>query len=300
MKLSRVGVARGLLALGLALGLAGGGLWGAPVRAQESTYQPWSGYQQETDQKSVTQLVDRLRALIKKAETARAADPKFLSDLTALADQYSTGGGKGYVFLTDNFKDGNDTANPTWKISAGQWAVETGGANFGLVSKIRQGQNVDALLGAILGVQTQPTSTQQEYASIYTAVKYTNAFVIKIKLTSKDLYGGLNIAPYQGASGQNAYRLVYQPNNAKGLMLQRVSGNKTAQIAAFNGMVRLEDGKPHDLMWSRDSAGKMIVTVDGQTALTATDTKIAGNMEGLLLVNVGGSYWLREVKIEGN
>jgi hypothetical protein len=83
-------------------------------------------------------------------------------------------------------------------------------------------------------------------------------------------------------------------------VLQRVSGNQTAQVAAFNGTVRLEDGKPHDLVWSRDAAGQMLVTVDGQTALKASDTKIAGNMEGLLLVNVGGSYWIREVKIEGN
>lgn len=281
--------------LALALGLVGS----SQGLAQESTYQPWSGYQQQTDQKSVTQFVERLRALIKKAETAKAADPRFLSDLTALADQYSTGGGKGFVFLNDNFKDGNYTANPTWKVSAGQWAVEVGGNNFGLVSKIRQGQNVDQLLGAILGVQTQPTA-QQEYASIYTPVKFTNAFVIRLKLTSKDPYGGLNIAPFQGASGQNAYRLIYQPNSAKGLVLQRVSGNQTAQVAAFNGAVRLEDGKPHDLVWSRDAAGQMLVTVDGQTALKASDTKIPGNMEGLLLVNVGGSYWIREVKIEGN
>jgi hypothetical protein len=176
--------------LALALGLAGSG----QGLAQESTYQPWSGYQQQTDQKSVTQFAERLRALIKKAEAAKAADPRFLSDLTALADQYSTGGGKGFVFLNDNFKDGNYTANPVWKVSAGQWAVEVGGNNFGLVSKIRQGQNVDQLLGAILGVQTQPAA-QQEYASIYTPVKFTNSFVIRLKLTSKDPYGGLNIAP---------------------------------------------------------------------------------------------------------
>ncbi len=291
MKSSRLCVVAAVLALGLA----------GPSLAQEeeeSEYQPWGGGQQIT-QENAAQLIAKLRALIKKAEAAQAADPKFLADLTALVDQYSAPGGKGQVFLSDNFKDGNFTVNPAWKVSAGQWGVDAGGANVGLVSKIRQGQNVDALLGAILGVQTQPTG-QQEYASIYTPVKFTNAFVIKVKLTSKDFYGGLNIVPFQGASGQNAYRLVYQPNNATGLALQRVSGGKTAQIAAFNGAVRLEDGRAHDLVWSRDSAGRMVVTVDGQAVLKATDTKVAGNMEGLLLINVGGSYWIREVTIEGN
>lgn len=299
MKTSRLAMTATVLSLALA-GLIQAGLPG-PSYAQSSTtgYQQWSGYQTEAEKKQA-ELVTKLRDLIAKAEKNRAADPAFLEDLKKLADQYTVAGGKGYVFLSDTFKDGNFNSNPTWKVSAGTWGVDTSGANIGLVSKIRQQQgDVNQILGTILGIPQQ-TAPQDKYASIYTPVKFTNAFVIKMKFTSKDPYGGLNIVPYQGASGQNAYRLVYQPNSQKGLVLQRVLGNQVSQVAAYNGSVRLEDGKPHDLVWSRDSQGKMTVTIDGQQAIAATDTKVPGNLEGLLLINVGGSYWIREVKIEGN
>jgi hypothetical protein len=82
-------------------------------------------------------------------------------------------------------------------------------------------------------------------------------------------------------------------------MVQRITGGRS-QVGSHNGTVRLEDGRVHELVWSRDQSGQMLVTVDGMNAIRATSTGINGNMDGLLLDNVGGSYWIREVKIEGN
>jgi hypothetical protein len=299
----------------LALGLVSAG----PALSQENNYRSWNGYQQHsTDKKyqtwggyqsqsdtSVAQFITRVRGLVNDATEARAADPVFLADLVALMDQYSPQGGKGHVFLSDNFRDGNYTANPVWKVTAGQWSIDSDGNNVGLASRVsqnqgaNQGQQIDQLLGAVLGYQTQ-TSTRRDFARIQTAVSFTNAFVIKVKLSSEDIYGGFNVVPYKGTGNQSAYRLLYRPSNAKGLVLHRVSGNQVTEIGAYNGTVRLEDGRVHELVWTRNASGQMLVTVDGQNAIKSTDTNVTGNMDGLVLANVGGSYWIREVKIEGN
>lgn len=77
MKTSRLGVAA-LVALGLATGLTVAP-W-PPATAQESTYQPWGGSTQaqgQTADQKLQKLVTDLNALIKKAESANAADPQF-------------------------------------------------------------------------------------------------------------------------------------------------------------------------------------------------------------------------------
>ncbi len=313
MKRSRLGVnlLAGLaLTGGLAAGLAGAA--SHPALAEESTYQPWGGGSQaqanQTSDQKLQKLVTDLNALIKKAEDANAADPNFLADLKKLSAQYPVAaavaalGGPGVVFLYDNFADGNYTANPVWKVSAGTWKVDTKGSTIGLSSTIGQAASNKVtgndVLKAILGVQQQeqPAST---YASIYTAVPMSNVFKMSMKFVSGNTNGALNIGPYQGAAASSAYRLVYQPGNEVGFVLQRVVGNQVTQIGAYNDPVNLEDGKVHELKWQREPTGKMRVYLDNQQLIIATDTKIAGNLDGWLNINQGGSYWIREIKVEG-
>jgi hypothetical protein len=293
--------------------MIGLGAWAAGGAAlADSTYQPWAGSttaqaNQTSDQK-LQKLVTDLNALIKKAETASAADPNFLADLKKLSAQYPvTGstaalGGAGAVFLSDNFSDGNYTANPVWKVSAGAWKVDNKGATQGLSSTIGASTSSKVtgndVLKAILGAQQQqaPAST---YASIYTAVPIANTFKMTIKFTSFNKSGALNIGPYQGASASSGYRLVYQPGNETGLVLQRIVGNQVTQVGAYNDPINLEDGKVHELMWQRESTGKMRVYLDNQQLIIATDTQIQGNLDGWLNVNQGGSYVIREIKVVG-
>ena len=151
---------------------------------------------------------------------------------------------------------------------------------------------------AILGVQEQqaPKST---YASIYAPAQIGNSFKMTTMFTSGDTNGPLNIGPYQGTNANSGYRLVYQPGNETGLLLQRIVGKKVTQLGAYNDPLSLEDGKVHQLVWSRDANGKMRVYVDGQQMIIATDTQITGNLDGWLNVNQGGTYWIREIKVEG-
>ena len=292
--------------------LIGLGAWGvgAAALAEESTYQPWGGATQgqanQTSDQKLKSLVTDLNALIKKAETANAADPNFIADLKKLSAKYPVTGTAastaGQVFLSDNFADGNYTANPTWKVSAGTWQVDTKGQSIGLSSIIGQSASNKVsgndVLKAILGVQQQQ-APQSTYASIYTVAPMSNTFKMSMKLVSANKKGPLNIGPYQGASASSGYRLVYQPGNETGLILQRIVGNQVTQVGSYNDPVNLEDGKVHELLWSREASGKMRVYVDGQQLIIATDTQIQGNLDGWLNVNQGGAYWIREIKVVG-
>ena len=151
------------------------------------------------------------------------------------------------------------------------------------------------MLKAILGVQQQQ-SPQSTYASIYTVAPMSNTFKMSMKFVSANKKGPLNIGPYQGASASSGYRLVYQPGNETGLILQRIVGNQVTQVGAYNDPVNLED---NELLWSREASGKMRVYVDGQQLIIATDTQIQGNLDGWLNVNQGGAYWIREIKVVG-
>jgi hypothetical protein len=265
--------------------------------AQSSTqYQSWPGAQQQS--KTLQKLLKDLTAMIQQAERDEAASPDFLADLKAFAQRLQAVSmppqeAAPPLGLRDNFSDGNYTQNPIWKVSAGTWSVDTGGSNVGLVSKIRQ-QPLNILLGGLLAPQgTQ--QTQQQYASIYTAVKLPAAFIMTVKMTSKDRYGALNFGPYQGASAQNLYRLVYQPGAQQGLLLQRVSQQNVVNLGVYNGPVNLEDGKVHEITLTRDLYGRMQVLIDGQSAIKASDATITGEFDGFLIVNSGGSYWLRDI-----
>ena len=303
MKRSRLG------RTSLAALLIGLGIWGVDAALADSTYQPWAG--STTAQSNLTadqklqKLVTDLNALIKKAESADAADPTFLSDLKKLSAQYPVTAAvaaiaPGTVFLSDNFADGDYINNPTWKVSAGTWKVDTKGTTAGLSSKIGANPNNKVsgndVLKAILGVQQQE-APQSTYASIYTAATIGNAFKMTMKMFSGTTGGPLNIGPYQGASASSGYRLVYQPGNETGLVLQRIVGNQVTQLGAYNDPINLEDGKPHDLVWQRDANGKMRVYLDNQQLIIATDKQITGNFDGWLNVNQGGAYWIREISV---
>jgi hypothetical protein len=268
-----------------------------PALAQSTQYQPWTGTQ---GGQASQQLVKDLKAIIAQGEKDQAASPDFLADLKKAIATYETATTPSQAKpFVDTFADGEFLTNPTWKVTAGTWSVDKGGSNVGLVSKMRQQANLNDLLGGLLNPQgTTQQQNQTQYSAIYAKAKLPAAFIYKMKFTSKDRYGGLNASLYQGASAQNQYRVTYQPGNQMGLVLQRVSAQGATTIGSFNGGINLEDGKAHEIALARDASGKMLVLVDGKQAITATDTSLQGDFDGILLTNVGGSYWIREISVQ--
>jgi hypothetical protein len=282
----------------------------APAVQAQSTgttqYTPWAG---AAGQQMKTMIAD-LKAKIAAAEQSQAASPDFLADLKALVAKYETmqtsgqtaGGGMapGTQILLDTFSDGNYTSNPTWKVSAGVWQVDLGGNNRGLLSKVRpQKLNINNVLGSLLNPQAG-TSAQEQFASIYTPVKIPNAFSLRVALTSKDKQGALNLGAYQGSSGSTLYRMVYQPGASPGIAIQKVTSAGAVTLGSYNSVVNLEDGNPHALTFTRDAQGNMKVLLDDKAVASAKDTSITGDMAGLLFINSGGAYYMREVKVTSN
>lgn len=295
-----VGWRAALLAGAALAGLAASGVLVVPPAAAQSgtqQYQPWTGAQQgQATQKMLTDL----KAIIAQGEKDKAASPDFLADLkkTIAAYEAAVTPSQAKPFF-DDFADGEFASNPAWKVSAGSWTIDRGGSNFGLVSKMRRQENLETLLGGILNPQgNQGQGGQNGYASIYAKAKLPAAFTFTTSFTSKDRYGGLHLTLYQGASAQNQYRVTYQPGNQTSLQLQRVSAQGAVALGSLNGVLNLENGKPHDITLTRDAAGKMTVLIDGKVAITATDTTLQGDFDGVLFTNVGGSYWIRQVSVQ--
>ena len=305
----------------------------SPAAAQTPRYERWQGQEQRAEaQDQRTQgLVEELRALIDEAEQARAADRRFLSDLRDLVRRYDRPWQ--VELLHDDFRDGDFLRAPAWTVISGRFAVERG---LGLRSVVfpprqpppeptpqppaqrtqRQSQQdiANALLKAILeqrsGRQEQgtrrtepappaPRPPQPRRAEIRTAVALTNAFEIRLELSSWSREGRLEFGPYREGEGSGGYRLAYTPGLRPTLSLLRLSSFGTSVIQVHDQSLNLEDGSPHTLEWTRDRHGEMAVSLDGEELFRTTDRAFPAPFAGFALVNLGGDYAVREITIRG-
>jgi hypothetical protein len=291
------------------LGLMALAISGARAEDTSSTsrYSEWQG---AASNQQLQAFVAKLKALVDEADKAKAADPVFIQDLRDLIASTSAPAAAPAQPTTrlfyDNFGDGNFTTNPTWKVTAGQWTVDIFGNNTGLKSTIippgqTSGQNIKLgdVLGAILQPQAGQGTANASYASIYTAVKISNVFKIRLDLISKEKFGRLDFGPYQGTGGNTAYRVTYFPGGKPGLALQRVTAQGTTTIGSYNQPLALEGDKPHAIEFLRDGAGAMTVSVDGKALISVKDTMITKPFDGFLMINSGGRYAIGAVTIDG-
>jgi hypothetical protein len=281
------------------------GLGLGSAAAQDTKYQQWPGAGAGSD--DVETLVQDIEKLIDQAEKDRAADPQFLGDLRDVLADYRNPWSERLLY--DDFRDGNYTANPKWTVSSGAFKVDTKGNNIGLRSTIvapgttqATGSVATDILGALLTSQnTQQSTSSEPFAAIYTPVKVSNAFATRIEFVSGERRGRLDFGPYQGPSGSVAYRVAYLPGQSKdSLRLIRITSKGAVAIGTYKGALNLEDGRRHVIEWTRDRNGAMSVAVDGKELIAATDKTIAKPFDGVMLINSGGTYWVRSITLDGS
>lgn len=276
-----------LLASALAAGIVATGAIGLDrtgAFAQTTTqYQPW----QPPSGQGTQTLIDELRRMVDQAERDRAASPDFLADLKGLLARYGSGGTGGggasatppatpaptRAVFSDDFADGNYTANPTWSVLQGNWTVDGAGLR----------SDVPAASGGQAG----------GVAAIALPTRLPNAFAMAFDLQA--FAGGqFELRVYQGAAREAGYRLVYRADGSPAFAIYRSGSSGIRQLSATTSAQTLPNGKAR-IGWTRDAAGVMRITLDGREILTATDSAFRDPWEGVLLVNFGGNFATRSI-----
>jgi hypothetical protein len=271
-------------------------------------------------------LIKELRDELKRGESERLIDPWYLRDLRKVLRRYENPWGK--RLFSDNFSGRGPQPDPPWRVTAGEFLIDW---RYGLrtvvepppVRQQQQTQSSDKdqmkqLFGQILeqalqgqqggqGAEQPPPPADPGFAAVIAPVKVTNAFALRVELTSRMVQGSaeprFEFGPYQGANASAGYRLAYRPGVSAGqasLELLRLSARGgTSSIEVYDMPLKLEDGKDHVIEWTRAPGGHMVVRIDGAEVMNVTDRSFRDAFDGVALVNSGGDYALKSITIDG-
>jgi peptidoglycan hydrolase-like protein with peptidoglycan-binding domain len=207
------------------------------------------------------------------------------------------------ILVEDDFRDGDFTRNPAWRVLSGEWYVDQRRA---LRSTVRPPQQVGsrpediavAVLGTVLQQALGGAAPARE-AAIVLPQRTSNAFALELRLSGEVSTGALDLGPYRGAEATNGYRLTWVKGDGERLELRHVDGGRTRLLAAYDGDLGLGDGRVRRLGWTRDFDGEMVVTLDRQELIRTGDQRETASFDGLVLRNLGGDYAIRQVEIRG-
>ncbi|MBT3908118.1 MAG: hypothetical protein HOF27_00335 [Rhodospirillaceae bacterium] len=290
-----------------------------PAQAQQSTYSQWNNPDPSAgDGKQAQAFIDKLNALVDRAEKARAADPTFLRDLRDLARGFDRPWHE-RVF-DDEFLDGDYAKDPVWTVVSGKYWIErvwglrsaidpasntnTANENTATSNEDKAAQIFGQILNQVLTRKKDGSgdtrSAEPKAAVIHAGAKVSNAFSMEADFSSWSKAGRLQFAVYQGnfrGAASPGYRLGYSPGGK--LELLRVSRGGTSVVDRADAPYALEDKKVHRLVWSRHVDGRMTVTIDDKSVIDTTDRGFRDPFSGIALINVGGDYIIKKISMLG-
>jgi hypothetical protein len=290
----------------------------ATLPAQAQTQPRYGSWRQEPDK--LVAIIQELRALTDEADNARAADPRFLRDLRALANRYANPWKT--VLIQDEFRDAQLQAG--WTVDSGRFELPYGGGLRSLSvpavetappprhdngqRKARPEDLAALLLGRILsqdgaGQDNQrdqpaaptPAPLESQPGEIHFETAITNAFALEMKLRADTLTGNFGITLYQSKDRQTGYKLTQAANGE--IHLERRDARRVTAIASATAALQL--GSVQTLAWTRATDGTMIVTLDGAEVINVSDRGFQDDWRGVSLTNTGGDINISGITIKG-
>ena len=315
--------------------------WFGPAAAQSSRYQSWSDPNKPDPAKQsaparsneTEKLIRELRALIREAEQARAANPVFLRDLKETLARYDNPFPS--TLLDENFSDGNFDRNPRWRILQGQFRVSRYGgmssrvALPGQLQPTKSGQSSSSsrkrsgeeevinLFGQILlggnknkqqQQQQQSGSRQNDNARVdadpaiaLVEARFSNAFQIDMQWESQPVRGAaLELGVFQGRDARPGYRILLNGNGRARLI--RV-GRQVVTLAEnryrFPDLVDGWRNPGYRIQWTRNARGRMVVKMAGKVLFDVTDNGFRDRFLGFRMANVAGEHTLKSIRVLG-
>lgn len=250
----------------------------------------------------VRKLANEIQKKIADAERRGRAEPSFLTELRGVIGPYIEPVTR--RLLSDNFGDGNYTANPEWKVVGGTFTVE----NNILTSTVEgdtsgRNRDVDAedmavsIIGGLLGVDTgRGAASGPEPAAIYTEADIGGEFELEARLQA-DEGSTCELGLYADKDHKTAYVLTMAPGEAP--RLTRRESGRYYVLGTANGVLDNSDTRWFDVTWNRADNGKMTITVDKDNAIATTDVSLGDRFLGLEYVNRIGTCKIRWVRVSG-
>lgn len=202
--------------------------------------------------------------------------------------------------VRDNFKDGDYTRNPAWRVVSGNFEVRNGGLRSVVNAPSQRSDDVgrrmiNDLLKERLGVNVG--GGEESAAAAHLPTRITPQFRITVALSGVAAANShIDLGPYQGDRLNHGYRLIYRADQPGTLHLVFADQNGTTSIGS--GRFQIDRGGQQKLVWQRDPDGRMTVSRNGRVLIDVVDRKLNTDAAGFSLINAGGDWTLHQVIVE--